>query len=89
MRLRLPRIFSMGVTFPRDQVLSSARGSPVGVDGFHLIFLFSINELARLRNEVGTELRNFLVRREKQSVEDAMHLPSRREVEVVGVWGDT
>ena len=33
----------------------------MGVDVVHLIFLFSVDELARLREEIGAELRSFLV----------------------------
>jgi len=60
----------------------------VGVDGFHLVLFFSIDELARLRNEVGAKLRGFLVRRKKQSMEDTMHLPGRREAKAVGIGRD-
>jgi len=60
----------------------------VGADGFHLVLFFSIDELARLRNEVGAELKSFLVRGEKQSMEDTVHLPSRGKAKVVGVRGD-
>jgi len=60
----------------------------MGADGFHLVLFFSINELARLWNKIGAKLRSFLVRREKRSMEDAVHLPGRREVKAVGVWRD-
>jgi len=60
----------------------------MGMDGFHLVFLFSIDELTRLRNEVGAKLKSFFVWREKQSVEDAVHLPGRREAKVIGVGRD-
>jgi len=79
MRLKFPSVLSTRVTFPRDQVLSSTRGSSVGANSFYLVFFFFINELTRLRNEVGAELWGFFVRREKQSIEDAMHLPGRKE----------
>ena len=68
--------------------MSSTRGSSVGVDSSHLVLFFSFDEFARLRNEVGAKLRSFLVGREKQSVEDSMHLPGRREAKAVGVRGD-
>jgi len=51
----------MGVTFPRDQVLLSARLSSVGVDGVHFILFFSFNELASLRDEVWAKFRSFFV----------------------------
>jgi len=54
-----PGILSTGVAFPRDQVLPSAGRSSVGVNGFNLILFFPINELARLRNEVGAKFRSF------------------------------
>ena len=60
----------------------------MGTDSFHLVFLFSIYQLTRLGNEVGAKLRSFFVRREKQSMEDSVHLPGRREAKVVGVRGD-
>ena len=68
--------------------MSSSGRSSVGTDSFHLVFFFSVDELARLGNEVGAELRSLLVGRKKRSMEDAMHLPGRREVKAVGVWGD-
>jgi len=37
----------------------------MGMDGFHLVLFFSIDELARLRNEVGAKLRSFFVRGEE------------------------
>ena len=58
------------------------------MNGVHLVFLFSFNELARLGDEVGTGLRCLIVQREKESMEDFMHLPGRREAKVVGVRGD-
>jgi len=60
----------------------------VGAESFHLIFFFSFNELTRLREEVGAKLRSFLVGREKQSMKDTMHLPSRREAKAVGIGRD-
>jgi len=88
MRFRFPSIFSTGISFPRDQVLSLARGSFVGTDGFHLVLFFSIDELTRLRNEVRAKLRGLLVRGEEQSVEDTMHLPGRRKAKAVGIRGN-
>jgi len=60
----------------------------MGTNGFHLVLFFSIDELARLGNEVQAELRSFLVRGEKRSMEDTVHLPGGREVKAVGVLGD-
>ena len=60
----------------------------MGADVVHLVFLFSFNELTRLRDEVGAELRSFLLRREKRSMKDAVHLPSWRKVKAVGIGGD-
>jgi len=57
-------------------------------DGFHLVFFFSFDELARQEDKIGAELRSFLIGGEERSVEDTMHLPSRREVEAVGIGGD-
>ena len=59
----------------------------MGTNGCHLILFFSIDELARLQNEVGAELRSFFVRREKRSMEDAVDLPGRREVKAIGIRG--
>jgi len=58
------------------------------MDGLYLILFFSVNELTRLGNEVGTELRGFLIRRKERSVEDSVHLPGRGETKAVGIWGD-
>jgi len=62
MRLGFPSIFSAGVAFPGNQVLSSTRRSSMGMDGVH--FVFSFDKLARLGNEVGAELRSFLIWKE-------------------------
>ena len=88
MGLRFPSVLGAGVSFPRDQILMLARGSPVGMDSFHLILFFSIDELTRLRNEVRAKLRGLLVRGEEQSVEDTMHLPGRRKAKAVGIRGN-
>jgi len=88
MGLRFPSVLGAGVSFPRDQILMLARGSPVGMDSFHLILFFSIDELTRLRNEVRAKLRSFLVRGEKRSMEDTVHFPSRGKGKAVGIRGD-
>jgi len=88
MQFRFPRIFGVGVTFPRDQVLSSARGSLVGMNVVHLIFLFSFDELARLGNEVGTKLRSFLVGRKERSMKDIVHIPDQRKTKMIGIRED-
>ena len=51
----------------------------------HFVFLFSFDELARQRNEVGTKLWSFFVWGEKRSVEDTVHLPGQREMKAIGI----
>jgi len=41
-----------------------------------------------LGNEVRAELRSFFIWRKEQCVEDAMHLPGRREAQAIGIGGD-
>jgi len=75
------------ILHPINLVQVTGRSS-MGTDGFHLLFFFSIDELARLWNEVGAELRSCLVGGQEQSMEDTMHLPGRRKAKVIGVRGN-
>jgi len=51
----------------------------MSTDGFHFVFFFSLDKCTRLRDEVQAEFRSLSIRGEERSMEDAMHLPSRRE----------
>jgi len=57
-------------------------------DGFYLVFFFSFDERARLRNKVRAEFRSLFIWREERCVEDAMHLPGWWESKAVGVRGN-
>jgi hypothetical protein len=55
-RRRLPRIVTVWVAFPLDQVLKLTLTPSVSVidDGFHLVFLLTLDEIRWWAREVGT-----------------------------------
>ena len=40
---RFPGVFRWGIAFPTDAELSAGGGAPVGDDGFHGVFFFSLD----------------------------------------------
>jgi hypothetical protein len=55
-RRRLPRVVTVWVAFPLDQVLKLTLTPSVSVidDGFHLVFLLTLDEIRWRAREVGT-----------------------------------
>ena len=41
---RFPGVFQWGIAFPTDVELSMGGGTPVGNDGFHSVFFFSVDD---------------------------------------------
>ena len=39
-----PGVFLWGIAFPTDAELSVGGGAPVGDDGFHSVFFFSVDD---------------------------------------------
>ena len=41
---RFPGVFRRGIAFPMDAELSAGGGAPMGDDGFHSVFFFSLDD---------------------------------------------
>jgi len=74
MRLGFPSIFTTGITFPKDQVLSSTQRSIMSAYGIHLVFPLSFDEFTRLRDVIWAKLGGLSLWREEGSMEDFVHL---------------
>ena len=61
---------------------------PVIDNFFYLIFFFIINHLSWWPWELGPVFRCFLVRGQKQTVEDIVDGPGPRQLELVSNWQD-